>query len=173
MIRRGTRYGPMLPEGVLEDDGADRGIIFVFAGAHLKRRSSSSRPSGSTTGSHRRTERTRPARPRGRSHQQLHDPRTADPPPAAGSSSVRGHPRRRVLLRPELAGAALAGRARVVTPREEPHVATTPTRTDRWKALDFAPPAADAEEPDSPVLVDYHHSDQIALITLNRPHADN
>jgi Dyp-type peroxidase family len=37
MIRRGTSYGPMLPEGVLEDDGADRGIIFVFAGAHLGR----------------------------------------------------------------------------------------------------------------------------------------
>jgi Dyp-type peroxidase family len=37
MIRRGTSYGPMLPERVLEDDGADRGIIFVFAGAHLKR----------------------------------------------------------------------------------------------------------------------------------------
>jgi Dyp-type peroxidase family len=37
MIRRGTSYGPMLPEDVLEDDGADRGIIFVFAGAHLKR----------------------------------------------------------------------------------------------------------------------------------------
>lgn len=37
MIRRGTSYGPMLPEGVLEDDGADRGIIFVFAGAHIKR----------------------------------------------------------------------------------------------------------------------------------------
>jgi Dyp-type peroxidase family len=37
MIRRGTSYGPMLPQGVLEDDGADRGIIFVFAGAHLKR----------------------------------------------------------------------------------------------------------------------------------------
>ena len=34
MIRRGTSYGPMLPEGVLEDDGVDRGIIFVFAGAH-------------------------------------------------------------------------------------------------------------------------------------------
>jgi hypothetical protein len=27
----------MLPEGVLEEDGVDRGIIFVFAGAHLKR----------------------------------------------------------------------------------------------------------------------------------------
>ena len=37
MIRHGTSYGPMLPEGVLEDDGEDRGIIFVFAGAHLKR----------------------------------------------------------------------------------------------------------------------------------------
>src|SRR3954452_18514572 len=37
MIRRGTSYGPMLPEGVLEDDGVDRGIVFVFAGAHIKR----------------------------------------------------------------------------------------------------------------------------------------
>ncbi len=37
MIRRGTSYGPILPRGVLEDDGADRGIIFVFAGAHLER----------------------------------------------------------------------------------------------------------------------------------------
>ena len=37
MIRRGTSYGPMLPDGVLEDDGADRGIMFVFAGAHLQR----------------------------------------------------------------------------------------------------------------------------------------
>jgi Dyp-type peroxidase family len=37
MIRRGTSYGPILPDGVLDDDGADRGIIFVFAGAHLHR----------------------------------------------------------------------------------------------------------------------------------------
>jgi Dyp-type peroxidase family len=37
MIRRGTSYGQMLPDGALEDDGIDRGIIFVFAGAHLKR----------------------------------------------------------------------------------------------------------------------------------------
>src|SRR3954447_20883019 len=37
MIRRGTSYGPMLPDGVLEDDGVDRGIVFVFAGAHIKR----------------------------------------------------------------------------------------------------------------------------------------
>lgn len=37
MIRRGTSYGPRLPEGVLEDDGADRGLMFLFIGAHIKR----------------------------------------------------------------------------------------------------------------------------------------
>jgi enoyl-CoA hydratase/carnithine racemase len=52
-------------------------------------------------------------------------------------------------------------------------MASTSTGTDRWKALDFAPPSADAEEPDSPVLLDYRHGDQIAVITLNRPQADN
>ena len=34
MIRRGTSYGPLLPEGVLEDDGVDRGLMFAFVGAH-------------------------------------------------------------------------------------------------------------------------------------------
>jgi Dyp-type peroxidase family len=37
MIRRGTAYGPPLPAGVLEDDGADRGLMFAFVGAHLGR----------------------------------------------------------------------------------------------------------------------------------------
>ena len=37
MIRRGTAYGPPLPEGVLEDDGLDRGLMFAFVGAHLGR----------------------------------------------------------------------------------------------------------------------------------------
>jgi Dyp-type peroxidase family len=37
MIRRGTSYGPPLPEGILEDDGADRGLMFAFIGAHLGR----------------------------------------------------------------------------------------------------------------------------------------
>jgi len=37
MIRRGTNYGPPLPDGVLEDDGVDRGLMFVFIGAHLRR----------------------------------------------------------------------------------------------------------------------------------------
>jgi enoyl-CoA hydratase len=50
-------------------------------------------------------------------------------------------------------------------------VATTDTTTDRWK--DFAPPPAGGEEPEQPVLVDYLADGRIALITLNRPHADN
>ncbi|MGW4407579.1 Dyp-type peroxidase [Nonomuraea sp. NPDC004702] len=37
MIRRGTVYGPPLPDGVLDDDGADRGLMFAFVGAHLGR----------------------------------------------------------------------------------------------------------------------------------------
>ena len=37
MIRRGTAYGPLLPEAVLEDDGAGRGLMFAFVGAHLGR----------------------------------------------------------------------------------------------------------------------------------------
>jgi enoyl-CoA hydratase len=52
-------------------------------------------------------------------------------------------------------------------------VATSPTRTDRWQALDFGPPPSDLAEPESPVLVEYGQGDRVALITLNRPHADN
>jgi Dyp-type peroxidase family len=37
MIRRSSSYGPMLPEGVLEDDGADRGILFFCIQAQLTR----------------------------------------------------------------------------------------------------------------------------------------
>jgi Dyp-type peroxidase family len=37
MIRRGTAYGLPLPPGVLEDDGVDRGLMFAFVGANLRR----------------------------------------------------------------------------------------------------------------------------------------
>jgi len=37
VLRRGFLYGPMLPEGETEDDGVDRGIVFVWGGAHLSR----------------------------------------------------------------------------------------------------------------------------------------
>ncbi|WP_406021896.1 enoyl-CoA hydratase-related protein [Nocardioides sp. NBC_00850] len=45
--------------------------------------------------------------------------------------------------------------------------------TDRWAALDFAPPAADVEETEPSVLLDYLSDGSIARVTLNRPHADN
>ena len=57
---------------------------------------------------------------------------------------------------------------RVVREEGEP-VATT----DRWQALDFGPPPSGGEEPESPVLVDHLADGRVALITLNRPHADN
>lgn len=37
VFRRGQAYGPVLPEGVLEDDGTERGMVFLFVGADLKR----------------------------------------------------------------------------------------------------------------------------------------
>ncbi|HEY0375644.1 MAG TPA: Dyp-type peroxidase [Pyrinomonadaceae bacterium] len=37
MIRRGTAYGPPLPDGVLEDDCVDRGLMFAFVGAYIGR----------------------------------------------------------------------------------------------------------------------------------------
>jgi len=45
--------------------------------------------------------------------------------------------------------------------------------TDRWAALDFAPPAPGVEETEPPVLLDYLSDDRVARITLNRPNADN
>ena len=50
---------------------------------------------------------------------------------------------------------------------------TSATGTDRWAAYDFAPPPADIQEPDSPVLLEYLSGGRIAVVTLNRPHADN
>jgi len=35
-LRRGTNYGQPLPEGELEEDGAERGGVFLLIGAHLK-----------------------------------------------------------------------------------------------------------------------------------------
>ena len=36
LIRRGLEYGPKLPEGVMEDDGVDRGIASYLVCANLK-----------------------------------------------------------------------------------------------------------------------------------------
>src|SRR5215218_510557 len=49
----------------------------------------------------------------------------------------------------------------------------SPPGTDRWKALDFGPPPPDVVETEPPVLLDYLSDGQVALVTLNRRHADN
>jgi len=46
---------------------------------------------------------------------------------------------------------------------------TTPTRTHRWDALDFGPPAEDDAGGGDPVLLEYENDGRIAVITLNRP----
>jgi enoyl-CoA hydratase len=48
----------------------------------------------------------------------------------------------------------------------------TDQRTTRWKALDFSPPTDEADT-ESPVLLDHVEGGRIAVVTLNRPHADN
>src|SRR4051794_38943747 len=52
-------------------------------------------------------------------------------------------------------------------------MATSKTGTDRWAALDFPLPPSDASEPPEPVLLELRAGDRVALVTLNRPHADN
>jgi Dyp-type peroxidase family len=37
VFRRGQAYGTVLPEGMMEDDGAERGLVFLFVGADLRR----------------------------------------------------------------------------------------------------------------------------------------
>ena len=175
MIRRGTSYGPMLPDGVLEDDGADRGIVFVFAGAHLKRQFEFVKTQWLNDGIFigAPAEKDPLVGPNDGSGD-VHHPAAADPPPAAGPAAVRRHPRRRVLLRARPARPALAGRAGHVTADE---------RSTTWRTRRRAPTAGrrstsprrrpDAVEPDHPVLLDYVSDGRIAIITLNRPHADN
>ena len=49
----------------------------------------------------------------------------------------------------------------------------TTTGTDRWKPLDFGPPVPDDADPGQSVLLDYAAGGAVAVITLNRPRADN
>ena len=101
MIRRGTSYGPMLPDGVLDDDGVDRGIMFVFAGAHLGRQFEFVKTqwlndgifigAPSREGPARRRRTTAPARSRSRDGRSAGDCRTCRPSssPAAASTASR------------------------------------------------------------------------------------
>ncbi len=51
---------------------------------------------------------------------------------------------------------------------------TVPAAASRWERLRFRPPPpSDAAEPEQPVLVEYVSGGRVAVVTLNRPHADN
>ena len=160
MIRRGTSYGPMLPDGVLDDDGADRGIMFVFAGAHLGRQFEFVKTQwlndgifigapaekdplvGANDGAGTFTIPQRPIRRR-----------------LTGRAAVRRHPRRRVLLRAGPAGDALARRAGHVTattkdrgrhdsePRPEPTAGTRSTSARRPTGRSPTSPCSSSTSP--------------------------
>jgi enoyl-CoA hydratase len=49
----------------------------------------------------------------------------------------------------------------------------SPSGTNRWDALDFGPPPSGSDEPDESVLVEHVSGGRVAVITLNRPNADN
>ena len=50
---------------------------------------------------------------------------------------------------------------------------TDQTATNRWDSLDFGPPPAGGDEPEESVLVEHVADGRVAVITLNRPNADN
>jgi enoyl-CoA hydratase len=50
---------------------------------------------------------------------------------------------------------------------------THTTGTDRWKPLDFGPPVPDDADPRQSVLLEYTSGGAVAVVTLNRPQADN
>ena len=111
MIRRGTNYGPMLPDGVLEDDGVDRGIVFVFAGSHLKRQFEFVKTQWINDGVFIGVPDEKRPTGRAAATDRLHHPARAHPSSAARPAVIHGDPRRRVLLRarpesPEVAGAS-------------------------------------------------------------------
>ena len=113
MIRRGTSYGPPLPEGALDDDGADRGIVFVFAGAHLDRQFEFVKTQWLNDGVFIwRIRGEGSPRRLGRWQRPIQHSAAAHSPPPTGHPTLCGHPGRRVLLRSGDSGPRLARRTR-------------------------------------------------------------
>ena len=109
MIRRGTSYGPPLPEGVLEDDGAERGIVFVFIGSHVGRQFEFVKTQWLNDGIFiGAPQRKGPACRTKRNTRDVHHPTAANPSAAPRSAPFCRHPRRRILLRPGPAGTEMA-----------------------------------------------------------------
>jgi hypothetical protein len=116
IIRRSTSYGPMLAKGALEDDGADRGILFFGLQAQLARQFEFVKDAvDQRRDLLRRARRDRPASRAQRRDRRAHHPGAAHPAARDRATPVRRQPRRRVLLRARPTGAALA-RARRLRP---------------------------------------------------------
>ena len=110
MIRRGTAYGSLLPEGVMEDDGADRGLMFAFVGAHLKRQFEFVQSEWINGGEFLGLGDAQDPVAGGAEGRIVHDPEAAIAAAAPGTRKVRRHARRGIRLHAGLAGAPLAGR---------------------------------------------------------------
>jgi deferrochelatase/peroxidase EfeB len=110
-LRRGTNYGPPLPEGVLEDDGEQRGGVFLFIGAHLERQFEFVQSQWVTDGnfiSHG-TEQD-PILGNAEGDGIFTIPKYLAAPPSR-PSAIRGCARRRVLLHARSAGVEMVGKS--------------------------------------------------------------
>ncbi len=177
MIRRGTSYGPDAARGCARRRRRrPRDHLRVRRGAPQAPVRVRQDPVAQRRHLHRRTTREGPARRTERRDERLHHPPAPDPTTAAGPAAVRRDARRGVLLRARSDSHALAGGAGHMidrSPTREDRVAMSASGTDRWAALDFGPPPPDVVETEDPVLLDFPDGDQVAVVTLNRPHADN
>ena len=175
MIRRGTSYGSIVPDGVLEDDGKTAASSSCSPASHLKRQFEFVKTQWLNDGIF------------------IGAPQEQDPlvgrPAGTGTSRSPSNPSgagyriwRRSSSRAAASTASRPAFARCAGSRNS-HLgrstqtggamAASSTNTERWKVLDFGPPPPEGEEPDNPVLLEYAAGESIAMITLNRPHADN
>ncbi len=112
MIRRGTNYGTPLPPGVLEDDGADRGLVFAFVGAHLDRQFEFIQREWVNDGKFIGAPAEKDPLVRSNDGREFTIPKRANPSPPQGTARLRRQSRRRILFHAQPAGAALARRSR-------------------------------------------------------------
>ena len=126
MVRRSASYGPMLPPDVLDDDGADRGIVFACLGTHLARQFEFVKTHGSTTARSSAPPKSATRSWPGTPTASIHRAPRADPQTAHRVARLRGDPRRRVLLPTQSERAALDRRPRHLRERRACTATTWP-----------------------------------------------
>ena len=99
MIRRSTSYGPPLPDGVLEEDGVDRGLLFTCIVADLARQFEFVQTEWINEGNFiGAPDEMDPMVGPNDGNRGFHRSPEADPPAPDGAAAVCRQPRRRVLL---------------------------------------------------------------------------